>query len=155
MARVKCENCGGTGLVSQKELCATCKGTGRVNVSDAGEQVSEQQVSGLAIGRIVHYRSRTGKYTVPAVITATVDTLFRPGVDGGHISDLSGVNHVHLTVFTPGYPGKRGDAKDFEARQDAKISENVAGTYQEWDVPHGELDAEGNLPAGTWGFPQY
>jgi hypothetical protein len=156
MARVKCENCGGTGLVSQKELCAACKGTGRVNVSDAGEQVSEQQVSGLAIGRIVHYRSRTGKYTVPAVITATVDTLYRPGVDGGFLADLTNVNNVHLTVLTPGYPGKRKEAWDkFEARAEAPVSENVAGTYQEWDVPHGELDAEGNLPAGTWGFPQY
>lgn len=149
----KCNDCGGKGLATEKDICGACKGSG--NVRGATAHNVTEKVSGLAIGRIVHYRSRTGKYTVPAIITAVQDTLYRPGVEGGHISDLGGVNHVHLTVFTPGYPGKRGDAKDFEARQDAKISENVAGTYQEWDVPHGELDAEGNLPAGTWGFPQY
>lgn len=149
----KCGDCGGSGLATEKQTYENCKGSGRArNVTEAQ---TEQKVSGLGIGRVVHYRSRTGKYTVPAIITATLETLYRPGVDGGYISDLSGVNHVHLTVLTPGYPGKRGNAKDFEARQDAKISENVAGTYQEWDVPHGELDAEGNLPAGTWGFPQY
>lgn len=87
------------------------------------------------IGDVVLYRSRTGKYTVPAIITATADTLNPEGVKAGHVPALSSEWNVHLQVFSPGKPGKRGEAKDFVARQDAPISENVAGVYQEWDVP--------------------
>lgn len=156
MGKNKCENCDGRGLVSEKETCVPCRGSGKINSNANVTEKGEEMITGLTIGRIVHYRSRTGKYTVPAIVTATVDTLYMPGVEGGHISDLGGINNVHLTVFTPGYPGKRANAKDFETVQknDTPLSENVAGCYQEWDVPHGELDAEGNLPAGTWAFPQ-
>jgi hypothetical protein len=89
------------------------------------------------IGRIVIYKSRTGKYVVPAIITATKETLNPEGVAGGFIEDLTDGDHVHLTVFTPGKPGKRANADDFVgARKDAPISENLGGgTYQEWDVP--------------------
>ena len=149
----KCNDCSGRGLATEKEVCGSCKGSGQVR--NKSVETGEQKINGLAIGRIVHYRSRTGKYTCPAMITATVDTLFRPNVEAGYIADLTSVNNVHLTVFTPGAPGKRATAEDFEARVNAPISENVSGTYQEWDVPHGELDAEGNIPAGTWAFPQY
>lgn len=109
------------------------------------------------IGRIVWYRSRTGKYTVPAIITATKDTLIEENVEKGYIEGLTDQTHVHLTVFTPGKPGKRGDANDFEARPDAPISENVAGCYQEWDVPQHTgaifFDYE-KQPAGTWMWPE-
>lgn len=98
------------------------------------------------IGRIVHYRSRTGNYTVPAIITATQETLYRPGVDGGFVPDLTDARNVHLTVFTPGKPGLRTTADDFVAPSVPPVSENVAGTYQEWDVP------EGDGP-GTWQWP--
>lgn len=154
MAKKKCENCDGRGLVSEKETCAPCRGSGKVNSNADVTEKGEEMITGLTIGRIVLYRSRTGKYTCPAMVTATVDTLFRPNVEAGYIADLTSINNVHLTVFTPGAPGKRATAEDFEARVNAPISENVSGTYQEWDVPHGELDAEGNLPAGTWAFPQ-
>jgi len=121
------------------------------------------------IGRIVIYRSRTGAYSVPAVITATVDTLAPAGVAAGNVPDLTSENHVHLTVLTPGAPGLRGRAEDFIARPDATISENQGGTYQEWDVPPagprggmpldtspGQDRGDGHItqPAGTWAWPQ-
>lgn len=132
------------------------------------------------IGRIVLYRSRTGTYTVPAMITATTATLAPKGVElhaatNGEkgVPPLSGDLHVHLAVFTPGIPGMRVGAADFVAREDTPISENVAGVYQEWDVPpvgfvigepgdpislHATID--GNHPAdlcqhapGSWAWP--
>lgn len=98
------------------------------------------------IGRIVLFRSRTGNYTVPAIVNATQDTLYRPGVDGGFVPDLSSGSHVHLTVLTPGKPGKRATVTDFVAPSAHPVGENVAGCYQEWDVP------EGDGP-GTWAWP--
>lgn len=41
------------------------------------------------IGRIVIYTSRTGDYEVPAIITATVDSLNPKGVELGHIPPLT------------------------------------------------------------------
>lgn len=111
------------------------------------------------IGRIVHYRSRTGKYTVPAIITATKDSIVEENVEKGYIEGLSDENCVHLSVFTPGKPGKRADADDFVARKDAPISENTNGVYQEWDVPfdsgaRSESDSDPDVQkAGTWMWP--
>lgn len=119
------------------------------------------------IGRIVIYRSRTGAYSVPAIVTSTTETLAQQGVDLGHVPALTSENHIHLTVFTPGRPGLRALAADFVARVDAPISENVAGCYQEWDVPpagpRGGMpldtspgqDTEGAITqaAGTWAWP--
>ncbi len=115
------------------------------------------------IGRMVIYRSRTGAYSCPATITATVDTLNAAGVEAGYVPALTDEDHVHLTVFTPGTPGKRGSAKDFVGRPDAPISENVAGCYQEWDVPFFDLEPVGTGPvpldgeyeqlAGSWAWP--
>lgn len=111
------------------------------------------------IGRIVIYRSRTGDYDVPAIITATVDTLNAKNVEAGHIPTLTDADHVHLTCFTAGFPGKRGDAEDFKVKSEHPISENVAGCYQEWDIP---LDStvpelpDGNpdsIAPGTWRWP--
>jgi hypothetical protein len=116
---------------------------------------------------MVAYRSRTGKYTVPAVITATQDSLDPGGVqayiDSGGVRGvppLTGPDHVHLTVFTPGLPGQRAKASDFKGeRADAPISENNGGSYQEWDVP---LDGSEGHPVskvgeqspGTWAWPE-
>lgn len=100
------------------------------------------------IGRVVIYRSRTGNYSVPAIITATQDTLYRPGVDGGYVPDLSSEEHVHLHVLTPGVPGKRTDADDFLVESPHGRQENVGGAYQEHDVP---LDPDGG--PGTWSWP--
>lgn len=111
-----------------------------------------------SIGRVVWYRSRTGKYTVPATIVSTKDTLYAGGVEAGFVPPITSPSHVHLVVYTPGKPGKRGDAKDFVAREDAPISENLCGVYQEWDVPFSEV-ADANpddgceQPAGTWAWP--
>lgn len=96
----------------------------------------------VAIGRVVIYRSRTGEYDIPAVVTATVDTLNPKGVEAWRSSDgkkgvppLGSDTQVHLTVLTPGIPGQRGDADDFQVVSEHPIGENVAGVYQEWDIP--------------------
>lgn len=119
------------------------------------------------IGRVVLYRSRTGNYTVPAIITATTDSLYQPNVDAGHIAGLTDEQHVHLSALTPGKPGTRGSENvdmlvpDSDARP---IRPNIAGLYQEDDVPqwdpawlpespvfdHEHLDLQ---PAGTWTWP--
>lgn len=104
-----------------------------------------------SIGRIVTYRSRTGDYDCPAIVTATVETLNPKGVEAGNIPALSGPDHVHLTVFTAGFPGKRGDAADFEVASEHPISENVAGCYQEWDVEPAGASA---MMAGSWRWPE-
>lgn len=131
-----------------------------------------------SIGRIVIFRSRTGAYDCPAIITATEDTLNPAGVAAYEASvaaraehlasypskddvlpplrgvpPLTGPDHVHLTVFTPGIPGQRGDADDFLTQPSTGIiGENVAGCYQEYDVvPDRVRDA--SVPAGTWRWP--
>lgn len=110
------------------------------------------------VGRVVWYRSRTGKYTVPAIVVATHDSLFEGGVAAGFVPNITGEGNVHLVVFTPGKPGKRGAAEDFVARADAPISENAGGVYQEWDVPPSEVGdvtpGDGcKQAAGTWAWP--
>jgi hypothetical protein len=55
-----------------------------------------------AVGHVVLYRSRTGRYTLPAIVTATTTSLDPAGVEVGHVPALSGPHHVHLHVFTPG-----------------------------------------------------
>lgn len=105
------------------------------------------------IGRIVIYRSRTGDYDVPAIINATAETLNAKGVELGHVPPLSRDTHVHLTVFTPGKPGMRRGATDFLVESEHPRGENVAGCYQEWDIPFDGL-ADPNVPTpGTWRWP--
>lgn len=86
------------------------------------------------MGRIVIYRSKVGDYDLPAVITATVDTLAPAGVrrwreSGGveGVPRLSSRDHVHLTVFSPGAAGN--------PEPPAPLDRNVGGTYRQWDVP--------------------
>lgn len=95
------------------------------------------------LGEIVVYRSRTGDYDVGAIVNCTVETLNRKGVDAGHVPDLTGDQHVHLTVFTPGKPGMRRGAEDFKTESPHGRGENVSGTYQEWDIGRGD-------GPGTW-----
>ena len=88
------------------------------------------------IRHIVLYRSRTDEYTVaPAIITATTKTL----TGSGEIPPLTDENHVHLTVFTPQIP---------QPVDQAERQQNVAGEYQEFDVPR---DDTGTIP-GTWSW---
>lgn len=102
------------------------------------------------IGRIVTYRSRTGDYDVPAIITTTQETLNPKGVELGHIPALSGSMNVHLTCFTAGKPGMRRGAEDFKVESAHPRSENVAGCYQEWDIP---FEAEDFQTPGCWRWP--
>jgi hypothetical protein len=106
------------------------------------------------IGRIVIYRSRTGNYDVPAIVTATTETLNPAGVESGNVPALSSDEHVHLTVFTPGKPGLRQGAEDFEVESEYGRSENVAGCYQEWDIPPARAAAAADSEAGTWRWPE-
>ncbi len=107
------------------------------------------------IGRIVIYRSRTGDYDMPAIITATAETLNPKGVELGHIPPLSSDGHVHLTCFTAGKPGIRRGAEDFKVESQHGRSENVSGCYQEWDVPadHFPSARSGAESPGTWRWP--
>ena len=110
------------------------------------------------IGRIVVYRSRTGDYDCPAIVTATTATLNSKGVELGHIPALSSGEHVHLTVLTAGKPGLRAGAEDFKVESGHPRSENVAGCYQEWDIPQDDLEADSpheSVPSpGTWRWPE-
>lgn len=100
--------------------------------------------------RIVRYRSRTAKYSLAAIVTADVTTLFREGVAAGNIPDLTDETHVHLTVFTPGFAGRINPSTDpdMAAAMVAK-STPAGGSYQEWDVAE---DQSGETP-GTWSWP--
>jgi hypothetical protein len=70
----------------------------------------------------------------------------------GHVPPLTGEGHVHLTVFTPGKPGMRRDAKDFLIESPHGRGENVAGCYQEFDIPPSSLG--GDPGPGTWRWPE-
>lgn len=105
------------------------------------------------IGRIVIYRSRTGDYDVPAIVSATRETLLPEGVERGHVPPISAPDNVHLTVFTPGAAGKRREATDLvpsaaEELEGFERSENTSGCYQEWDVPYNGTDAPRAADAG-------
>lgn len=104
------------------------------------------------IGRIVIYRSRTGDYDVPAIVNCTTETLSPKGVDAGHVPALSGDDCVHLTVLTPGKPGKRRDAEDFKVESPHGRGENIAGCYQEWDIA--PADDPSDPAPGTWRWPE-
>lgn len=118
----------------------------------------------VTLGRVVLYRSRTGSYTVTGIVNCTTRSINPVGVETGNVPPLSSERHVHLTVFTPGKPGLRAAADDFKVESQFGISENVAGCYQEWDIPFWEpADAErqawedgdyGVQPPGTWAWPQ-
>lgn len=115
------------------------------------------------LGRVVIYRSRTGNYSAPALVTATIDTLAPVGLELFEFSEgkagvppLSSPTHVHLAVFTPGLPGLRAGAQDFVTEDSpGGRSENVNGVYQEWDVPLSAIDPalDPEQPAGTWHWP--
>lgn len=121
----------------------------------------EQMYPKPSIGRVVHYRSRTGNYTLPAIVNCTTDSIYQPGVDAGFVPPLSSDDHVHLTVFSPGRPGMRVTAgqtpgsDDFIVKSAYPVSENVAGCYQEWDIEHDDDDPlQGSeQKPGTWRWP--
>lgn len=89
-----------------------------------------------SIGRIVTYRSKTGNYDVPAIVTATADSLWSEGVERGDVPPLDSPEHVHLHVLTPG----------------------AQGSYQEFNVPSADVVADGlnyeTPPARSWRWPE-
>jgi hypothetical protein len=87
------------------------------------------------IGRIVLYRSATGNYTCPAVVTATEDTLWPEGVARGDVPGLDSPLHVHLQVFTPG----------------------DLGAYTEHNVPNSGVAARtiDEQPPRSWAWPHF
>ena len=125
------------------------------------------------LGRIVLFRSRTGQYTVPAMVNCTTRSINPDGVAAGRIPLLHDDFSVHLAVLTPGIPpagvGSRANATDFVAPSRAEVvaghtdagefittgaavGENLGGTYQEWDVPYWEpVGAD----AARWQLHQY
>lgn len=130
------------------------------------------------IGRIVLYRSRSLLgYTVPAIITATADTLHPEGVEAGHVPPLTGEDHVHLHVLSPAIPGesplrplRREDEpaarwggwvpspRVADLRKQVETAErpaapNVGGGYQEWDVPQFEWGPDLPGLAALWTGP--
>lgn len=127
-------------------------GAGEAAETLHGGQQDDGTPAGLAIGRMVIYRSRTGDYDCPAVVTATTGTLNPKGVELGHVPALSDPSNVHLTVLTPGKPGMRRGAEDFKSESEHGRSENVAGTYQEWDIPQAKSGLEPE--PGTWRWPE-
>lgn len=118
----------------------------------------------IRLGRIVWYRSKTGTYSCPAMITATADTIYQPNVDAGHMHSLSSDVHVHLAVFTAGYQGHVSEAtreSNPELTDPRRRNLPAGGTYQEWDIPQWDWEAAGELawdysdqPAGTWAWPR-
>lgn len=87
-------------------------------------------------GRIVHYYAKTRGYLVPAIVTATVESLDARGVELGHVPPLSSPDHVHLEVLTPG-----------------KLAR-----YQEFNVPlASDEDVKSGLAwrlKGRWSWPE-
>lgn len=130
----------------------------------ADQSSAEAAVPKPTIGRIVIYRSRTGAYDVPAIVTCTPETINTAGVEAWRADPTKGVpplTHplsVHLTVLTPGIPGQRADAQDFLVdAPHGLIAENSGGTYQEWDITHTCVNCEeaGEEPQpGTWRWPE-
>lgn len=118
----------------------------------------------IRLGHVVWYRSKTGTYTCGARIAATVDSLYQPNVDAGHLLSLSSPTHVHLVVDTPGLQGHVSDdtARTHPALADPdRPNKPAGGTFQEFDIPQWDWEAEGILtweydeqPAGTWAWPR-
>lgn len=111
---------------------------------------------GLAICRDVVYRSKTGTWSVPAKIVATIDTLYKPNVEAGHVPPLSSDDHVHLVCFTPGLPGHVSDETKRE-HPELTVQVHAPGIFQEHDVPFWQPQSDAyaydEQPPGTWTWP--
>lgn len=94
-------------------------------------RAASSPVQQASIGRIVTYRSKVNPYDMPAIVTATLDSLWPPGVENGDVPGLWSENHVHLHVFTPG----------------------IAQEYQEHNIPMAPVGSWDNPPPGTWRWP--
>jgi hypothetical protein len=100
-----------------------------------------------SIGRIVLYRSKTGDYDLPAVITGTRDSmsamgLVRTSQEEGERLVLSTDTHVHLEVMTP---GEKGRYQEHNVPQHAATLAESIGVRRE-----GRPEPE----PGTWRWPE-
>lgn len=134
-------------IAKNEEAFRLAKETG-MSEFERKEKERLEKMGTVSICRMVEYRSRTGNYSVPAVVNCTVASVYQPGVESGNVPALTSADRVHLTVFTPGKPGLRGEADNFVVTSDEEVSENVAGCYQEWNIP---FDPDGG--PGTWRWP--
>lgn len=107
---------------------------------------TQLQVPAPTIGRLVIYRSRTGNYSCPAIVTATTETLWPEGVERGDVPALDGPQHVHLHVLTPGEQGSYQEHNVPFWQQVPDVE--TAGTG-----PH-TFDPKAEQAAGTWAWPQ-
>lgn len=101
----------------------------------------------ITIGRIVIYRSKTGQYSMPAVVSATRDTLYLPNVSAGHLADLSAADNVHLVVFTAGASGHRSAGTDPSL---GAANPPAGGSFAEYDIAYSD-DPEA---PGCWSWPR-
>lgn len=60
------------------------------------------QNSLVRLGATVIYRSRTGDYSLAAIVTATADSINPLGVERGFVPAITAPDRVHLAVLTPG-----------------------------------------------------
>lgn len=89
-----------------------------------------------SIGRIVTYRTylavRGGTpHDMTAVITATQESLSDALTETGHLRELSGPDHVHLTVFSALTSHEEGVVKARDVRQ-APEGEEPPGNSWRW-----------------------
>ncbi len=78
-----------------------------------------------ALGAIVHYRGKQCLFALrAAIVTATVETLDRRGVEAGAVADLESHRHVHLWVYTP----------------------SDQGGFPEFNVPYGDQPGQWHWP---------
>lgn len=85
------------------------------------------------LGRTVWYRGNQGYLAMrAAIVSCTVNELIEESVIAGRIPALDSDMHVHLHVITP----------------------SVAGSFTEFNVPHGKPGEDGLIPPGTWCWPK-
>lgn len=141
----------------------------RRRAASATSEVPDEETPPLPrLGAVVWFRSRTGRWTAPAVVTAVLDSLYQPNVEAGHLPPLTSDRHVHLTVLTPGRPGHVSDeTRDThpELADPDRPNRPAGGTFQEWDIPQWSREEAGIDPDeegflwddqddGTWMWPR-
>lgn len=98
------------------------------------------------------YRSKTGRYSLPAIVNTTTETIYEESVRRGFMDPLTDHDNVHLTVLTGGRPGGRLPDTDPNLPQAPP-----GGTYQESNIPWaGEMEGDWKYedqPPGTWAWP--
>jgi hypothetical protein len=100
----------------------------------------------------VIYRSRTGDYDVPAIVNCTAETLNAKGVEAGHVPDADGAGQRAPDGAHAGQAGDAPRRRRLPRGVPHGRSENVAGCYQEWDIPLND-PATGEVAPGTWRWP--